>query len=228
MCADTILTFDVARMKKRIDLLMFDLDGTLAATGRDLANSVNYIRATLGLEPLDDAYVYSRVGYGTEHLLRQSLPNGYDKRFEEILDRFLKHYEDHLLDTTVLYPHVEEVLERFRAKKKAVVTNKRLNFSLAVLRGLGVESAFDVIVGGDCGLEKKPDPSLLRHVLDELGVSADKAMMIGDGEPDIQAGKAAGVHTCAVLYGLCNSKDLLAAEPDFAISDLDELVVYIE
>src|SRR5581483_4840250 len=181
MCADTILTFDVARMKKRIDLLMFDLDGTLAATGRDLANSVNYIRATLGLEPLDDAYVYSRVGYGTEHLLRQSLPNGYDKRFEEILDRFLKHYEDHLLDTTVLYPHVEEVLERFRAKKKAVVTNKRLNFSLAVLRGLGVESAFDVIVGGDCGLEKKPDPSLLRHVLDELGVSADKAMMIGDG-----------------------------------------------
>ncbi|HEY1267797.1 MAG TPA: HAD-IA family hydrolase [Candidatus Binatia bacterium] len=215
-------------MKKRIDLLMFDLDGTLAATGRDLANSVNYIRATLGLTLLDDAYVYSRVGYGTEHLLQQSLPKDYENRFEEILDRFLKHYEEHLLDTTVLYPHVEEILERFQAKKKAVVTNKRLNFSVAVLRGLGVESAFDVIVGGDCGLQKKPDPSLLRHVLDEVGVPADKALMIGDGEPDIQAGKAAGVHTCAVLYGLCNSKDLLAAKPGFAISDMNELADYIE
>jgi phosphoglycolate phosphatase len=226
--AATILTFDAARMKKPIDLLMFDLDGTLAATGRDLANSVNYIRATLGLEPLDDAYVYSRVGYGTEHLLRQSLPKDYENRFGEILDRFLKHYEEHLLDTTVLYPHVEEVLTRFEAKKKAVVTNKRLNFSVAVLRGLGVESAFDVIVGGDCGLEKKPDPGLLRHVLDEVGVHADRAVMIGDGEPDIRAGKAAGVHTCAVLYGLCDSKDLLAAKPDFAISDMSELADYID
>jgi phosphoglycolate phosphatase len=226
--AATILTFDAARMKKRIDLLMFDLDGTLASTGRDLANSVNYIRAMLGLEPLDDAYVYSRVGYGTEHLLRQSLPKDYENRFEEILERFLKHYEEHLLDTTVLYPHVKEVLERFGAKKKAVVTNKRLNFSVAVLRGLGVESAFDVIVGGDCGLEKKPDPGLLRHVLDEVNVAADKALMIGDGEPDIRAGKAAGVHTCAVLYGLCNSNDLLAAMPDFAISDMSELADYIE
>src|SRR5262249_20364925 len=109
----TILTFGAARMERQIDLLMFDLDGTLAATGRDHANSVNSSRGPLGLDPLDDGYVYSRVGYGTEHLLRQSLPNEYDGRFEGILDRFLKHYEEHLLDTTVLYPHVEEVLERF-------------------------------------------------------------------------------------------------------------------
>src|SRR5438093_177968 len=108
-------------MKKQIDLLMFDLDGTLAATGRDLANSVNYIRGTLGLAALDDAYVYSRVGYGTEHLIRNSLPQGYEKRFEEILDRFIEYYEAHLLDTTVLYPHVKDILERFRGKKKAVV-----------------------------------------------------------------------------------------------------------
>ena len=224
----TILTFGAARMKKQIDLLMFDLDGTLAATGRDLANSVNYIRRTLGLDPLDDGYVYSRVGYGTEHLLRQSLPNGYERRFEGILERFLKHYEEHLLDTTVLYPHVEEILERFRAKKKAVVTNKRLNFSVAVLRGLGIEAAFDIIVGGDSGLERKPDPSSLRHVLSELDVAADKALIIGDGEPDIKAGKAAGVHTCAVTYGLCNAAELLAMRPDFAIADLKELPDYIE
>ncbi len=226
--AASILTFGAARMKKQIDLLMFDLDGTLAATGRDLANSVNYIRAALGLEPLAEAYVYRRVGYGTEHLLRQSLPNGYESRFEEILGRFLKHYEAHLLDTTVLYPHVQEILERFRGKKKAVVTNKRIGFSVAVLKGLGIASEFDIVVGGDCGLEKKPDPSSLRHVLNTLEVRADKALMIGDGEPDIRAGKAAGVYTCAVTYGLCDAAELLAAQPDFAIGDLKELPDYIE
>ena len=224
----SILTFGASRMKKQIDLLMFDLDGTLAATGRDLANSVNYIRGMLGLDALKDAYVYSRVGYGTEHLIRNSLPAGYENRFEEILARFLEHYEEHLLDTTVLYPHVKDILERFRGKKKAVVTNKRLNLSVAVLRGLGVESCFDAIVGGDCGLEKKPDPSSLRHVLEKLGVAPDKALMIGDGEPDILAGKAAGVHTCAVTYGLCSADELLAARPDFAVADLTELADYIE
>lgn len=215
-------------MKKQIDLLMFDLDGTLAATGRDLAKSVNYVRSMLGLEPLEETYVYSRVGYGTEHLIRKSLPAGYENRFEEVLSRFLKHYEDHLLDTTVLYPHVKDVLERFRAKKKAVVTNKRLNLSVAVLRGLGIDKYFDAVVGGDCGLEKKPDPSSLRHVLDKLGINPDRALMIGDGEPDIQAGKAAGVHTCAVTYGLCEEDELLAARPDFAVGDLSELADYIE
>lgn len=207
---------------------MFDLDGTIAATGRDLANSVNYIRRTLGLDALEEAYVYSRVGYGTEHLLRNSLPPAYETRFDEILGAFIKHYEEHLLDTTVLYPHVKEILERFRGKKKAVVTNKRLNLSVAVLRGLGVESYFDVIVGGDCGHEKKPDPGSIRHVLNELDVAPERALMIGDGEPDIQAGKAAGVHTCAVTYGLCRADELMAAGPDFAVSDLNEIAGYIE
>ena len=207
---------------------MFDLDGTLAATGRDLADSVNHIRSALGLAPLEDAYVHSRVGYGTEHLLRQSLPRGYETRFDEILARFLKYYEEHLLDTTVLYPHVKDVLERFDEKKKAVVTNKRLNMSVAVLRGLGIEPYFDVIIGGDCGFEKKPDPSCLRHVLHRLAVASDKAVIIGDGAPDIQAGKAAGVLTCAVTYGLCAADELLAANPDFAVDDLSELTNYIE
>jgi phosphoglycolate phosphatase len=214
-------------MKKEVDLLMFDLDGTLAATGRDLANSVNYIRAALDLKPLDDAVVYGYVGHGTEHLLRSSLPAGHENRFEEILDRFLKHYEAHLLDTTVLYPHVKEILDRFGDKKKAVVTNKRLYLSVAVLRGLGIEGCFETIIGGDCGLDRKPDPSCVRHVLAELKIEPRKAVMIGDGDTDIKAGKAAGVYTCGVTYGLCGRDELAASEPDLLIDDLRELSDYI-
>ncbi len=213
-------------MKREVELLMFDLDGTLAATGRDLANSVNYIRATLGLAPLDDATVYRSVGHGTEHLLRSSLPQDYEESFDEVLERFLKHYEEHLLDTTVLYPHVEEILDRFADKKRAVVTNKRRYLALGVLRGLGIDACFDVVVGGDSGFDKKPDPSCLHHVLRTVNVAPAKAVMVGDGDTDVRAGKNAGVYTCGVAYGLCGKEELAAARPDFLIDDLRELADY--
>lgn len=206
---------------------MFDLDGTLAATGRDLANSVNYIRGTLGLAPLDEAVVHRSVGHGTEHLLRSSLPRGYEDSFDEVLNRFLKHYEEHLLDTTVLYPNVEKILDRFADKKRAVVTNKRQHLALAVLRGLGIAALFDMIIGGDCGLSQKPDPSCIQHVLKTLAVAPDKALMVGDGGTDINAGKKAGVYTCAVTYGLCPKEELAATQPDFLIDDLSQLADHI-
>ena len=214
-------------MKREIELLMFDLDGTLAATGRDLANSVNYIRSDLGLEPLGDEVVYSHVGHGIEYLLRSSLPKGHENSFEEILQRFLKYYEEHLLDTTVLYPNVEEILDRFSGKKRVVVTNKRRYLAVAVLRGLGIDARFDAVVGGDSGLNKKPDPSCLNHVLETFKVAPDKALIVGDGDTDIEAGKSAGVYTCGVTYGLCGREELAAARPDFLIDDLRALTDYI-
>jgi 2-phosphoglycolate phosphatase len=214
-------------MKREVQLLMFDLDGTLADTGRDLANSVNHVRSTLGLEPLDEAVVYGRVGHGAEHLLRSSLPGEYADRFAEILNRFLKHYEEHLLDTTVLYPHVNEILDEFAGKKKVVVTNKLHYLSVAILRGLKIDAHFDAVIGGDSGWNKKPDPSCLNHILGEFKVAPEKAVIVGDGRTDIEAGKAAGIHTCGVTYGLCGKEELIAAQPDFLIDDLRELTDHI-
>jgi phosphoglycolate phosphatase len=216
-----------AVMKREVELLMFDLDGTLAATGRDLASSVNYVRALLKLEPLEEPVVYGHVGHGSEHLLRKSIPERFHSRFDELMQRFLDHYEKHLLDTTVLYPNVRETLERFSDKKKAVVTNKRHYLSVAVLKGLGIESSFDAIVGGDSGWNKKPDPSCLIHVLSALDVEPGKALMVGDGDTDIEAGKAAGIGTCGVSYGLCVREELVSARPDFLIDDFGELTDYI-
>jgi len=214
-------------MKREVQLLMFDLDGTLAATGKDLANSVNYVRSDLGLAPLDAAVVYRHVGHGSEHLLRSSLPDEYANRFEEILERFLKHYEEHLLDTTALYPHVNEILDEFAGKKKVVVTNKLHYLSMAILRGLKIDAHFDAVIGGDSGWDKKPDPSCLNHLLAAFKVEPEKAVIVGDGRTDIEAGKAAGVHTCGVTYGLCGKAELAAAQPDFLIDDLCELTDHI-
>ena len=111
-------------MKRPIELVMFDLDGTLADTGRDLADAVNHTRAHFDLEPLPAALVHTHVGRGVEHLLRHSLPEDSADHFVEVMRVFLARYEGHLLDTTILYPGVHEILDYFRGKRRVVVSNK--------------------------------------------------------------------------------------------------------
>ena len=104
-----------------------------------------------------------------------------------------------------------------------MVTNKLHNLAVTVLRGLGIEERFDAVLGGDSGAEKKPDPALLRLVLRQFQIIPANALMVGDGDTDIEAGRCAGVITCGVTYGLANKDDLAAAKPDFLIDDLAQL-----
>jgi phosphoglycolate phosphatase len=210
-------------MKRSIDLIMFDLDGTLADTGPDLADSVNYTRSCFELTPLPQQSIYTHVGRGVEYLLRHAVAEKAPRHFPEIMQVFLEYYQQHLLDKTVLYPHVTEVLDYFGDKRNAVVTNKLYQLAVTVLRGLGIEDRFDIVLGGDSGAEKKPDPALLRLVLRRFQIIPANALMVGDGDTDIEAGRCAGVITCGVTYGLTNRGDLLAAKPDFMVDDLAQL-----
>jgi phosphoglycolate phosphatase len=209
--------------KREVDLVMFDLDGTLANTGHDLADAVNYARAHFDLSPLPEELIYAHVGRGVEYLLQHALPEEDPGQFEEVMRVFLERYEHHLLDKTVLYPSVHDVLDYFRNKTRVVVTNKMYRLSVAVLRGLGIERQFDAILGGDSGPDKKPHPALLNAVLRRFDVHCTKAVMVGDGETDVEAGKRAGVITCGVTYGLGNKQALLEAQPDFLIDAFAEL-----
>jgi len=210
-------------MKKSVDLVMFDLDGTLADTGQDLADSVNFTRGHFNLEPLPEESIHAQVGRGVEYLLKHSLPEKKSEEFSQILHIFLGHYERHLLDCTVLYPGVRDVLDYFSDKRRVVVSNKMYRLAVAVVRGLGVEDCFDAIFGGDSAAEKKPHPALVHVALRRFQVSAASALIVGDGDTDIEAGKRAGVITCGVTYGLGNKSDLIAAAPDYLIDDLTEL-----
>jgi 2-phosphoglycolate phosphatase len=213
-------------MIRNIDLVMFDLDGTLADTGRDLADAVNYTRAHFHLAPLSSGRVYSNVGRGVEHLLRQSLPEDSADHFQEVMRVFLDRYENHLIDNTVLYPGVREVLIYFRNKRRAVVSNKMHRLTVALLRGLGVEKEFDAVLGGDSAPEKKPHPAMIQVVLSRFKILPAQALIVGDGDTDIEAGKRAGVWTCGVTYGLGNRADLIASAPDVLIDDLPQLSGY--
>lgn len=203
---------------------MFDLDGTLADTGKDLVRSVNYVRSRFGLEPLEARSVYDHVGRGAEHLIRSSLPERFRDRFQEAREIFLEYYERHLLDNTVLYPRVRETLDHFKNKKRVLVSNKLHRLTVPILRGLEVESCFDAVLGGDSLPQKKPDPEPLRQALRTFGVRPRRAVMVGDGSTDVEAGKKAGVWTCGVTYGLGRKEEIVAAGPDLLIDDIGQLM----
>ena len=213
-------------MKKAIELVMFDLDGTLANTGQDLTDAVNYTRAHFNLSALPQTLILSHVGRGVEYLLKHALPEENPDHFREVMGVFLARYERHLLDKTVLYPNVHVALDYFQNKRRVVVSNKIHRLTVAVLRGLGVENRFDAILGGDSAPEKKPHPALLNSVLEQFRIRAPDALIVGDGDIDIEAGKRAGVLTCGVTYGLGSREDLIAAKPDFMIDDLAQLARY--
>jgi phosphoglycolate phosphatase len=213
-------------MKQRVDLIMFDLDGTLADTGPDLADAVNFTRAHFDLAPLGAQSIYANVGRGVEHLVRHSLPIKSTEHSHEALRVFVAHYEAHLLDKTVLYPDVRAVLDEFCGKRRVVVSNKIQRLALAVLRGLGIEDRFDLILGGDSAAEKKPHPAILKLALERFDIAARSAVMVGDGDTDVEAGKRAGVMTCGATYGLGDRNLLIAAQPDVLIDHLTELGNY--
>ena len=213
-------------MKTPVDLIMFDLDGTLADTGRDLAASVNFTRRHFDLAPLPPASIFGHVGRGVEYLLRHALPEADEREFDKIMNVFIGHYERHLLDTTVLYPGVREILDYFAAKRRVVVSNKIQRLAAAIVRGLGVGDCFDAVFGGNSAAEKKPHPALLHLALEQFRVAPAAALIVGDGDTDVEAGKRAGVMTCGVTYGLGRKDDLIAAHPDVMIDHPAELAEY--
>ncbi len=199
-----------------IDTFLFDLDGTLVDSVRDLATGVNLLRGELDLPPLPVAQVRLCVGDGATQLVRRALP---ERPFStELLQRFLTLYGEHLLDQTTVYAGIREFLDAHRHQALGVVTNKPYAYTLPLLDGLGLTPYFKVVVGGDSCSEKKPHPAPVRYALEQLGRPAAAAVMIGDHHTDLRSGAAAGTRTCFCAWGIGQSGDApyddLATVPD--------------
>jgi phosphoglycolate phosphatase len=179
---------------------LFDLDGTLVDSVADLATGVNLLREELDLPPLDLPTVRLFVGDGATALVTRSLPEGWFSPLR--LQRFLELYGEHLLDRTELYPGIREFLDLHRDTPMGVVTNKPFGLTMDLLAGLGLLTYFPVVLGGDSGPAKKPDPAPVLHALRELGSDPQDAVLIGDHHTDLRAGLAAGVSTCFCAWGI--------------------------
>ena len=207
-----------------IELFIFDLDGTLIDSKVDIANSVNHTLTSLSLPTLDHSLIYTYVGNGVVVLLEKVLASSNRSNVsKKALEMFLKHYEEHLLDKTGLYPNVLEILEYFSDVKMGLVSNKPERFVNKILKGLRVDRFFPEVIGGDTLKTKKPEPEGVNKVISAFNADPDKTVIIGDGGVDVQTGKRVGIHTCGVSYGLRDRKELVEAEADIIIDDILEL-----
>jgi phosphoglycolate phosphatase len=206
-------------------LLVFDLDGTLVDSSRDLASSVNAALAQIDPRapsiPLET--VVSFVGEGARLLVERSLRHaGIELEAEDVLPVFFDCYAARLLDTTTLYPGVKDALDTLANGPLAVLTNKPGPFSRTILEGLGVASRFARIWGYGDVPARKPDPVGLLRLVVELGGEPETTWMIGDSAIDVSTARAAGARCAGVTWGL-DPDGLRAAGPDLLVSDPSEL-----
>jgi len=208
----------------RIQLLVFDLDGTLVDSETDLTLSVNAVRSQMGLDALPLKTISSYVGQGVTTLMEKSLgkPSG-SEDVQKGVRLFLAYYRLHMLDNTIPYPGVRESLEDLKSRKLAVLTNKPVVFSRDLLAGLGIAGYFSFIYGGNSFARKKPDPVGVIKLLDDTGLSREQTMIVGDSDIDVLTARNAGVLACGVSYGI-GSTTLETAAPDLMVGDLRDLI----
>ena len=143
--------------------------------------------------------------------------------FAEAVDIYKNHHRQNLVFRSVLYPSVKETLQYFKAIPMAVITNKSSEFCSPLLEGLGISQNFKIVVGADYGLPLKPAPDAILNIMEKFNTPKERTVIVGDSLTDINAGKAAGVITCAVTYGFRTEEELINAVPDFLIHNFSEL-----
>ncbi len=208
-----------------MNLVIFDLDGTLVDSKLDLAHSVNASRGHMGLPPLDHELVYSYVGNGAPVLIRRALgPGASEADVEHALEFFLAYYHAHKLDYTYLYPGVRESLNRLHEARvaMAVLTNKPVRISQAILDGLGVAPLFFRIYGGNSFEQKKPHPMGVEHLMAEAGASQEQTLLVGDSSVDIRTARNAKVRSAGVTYGF-QPESLKQDPPDYLMDRMEQV-----
>jgi phosphoglycolate phosphatase len=213
---------------EQIRLLIFDLDGTLVDSRLDLTNSVNAMLRHFGRPELPCGLISTYIGDGAPMLVRRALGDPDDQNFvNEALSFFLAWYREHKLDNTHVYPGIQESLDAIRTSrngdvKMAVLSNKPVHPSRAIVEALGLGTFFFQVYGGNSFSTKKPDPQGAFELLKEAGVKPADAVMVGDSANDVLTAQNAGMHSVGLMYGL-SPATLTQVPPDVELDRPDEL-----
>jgi phosphoglycolate phosphatase len=202
--------------------VLFDFDGTLADSYNAITASTNHVRAANGLPALTEAEIRRHVGSGLEKLLADLLP-GTDPARNVALYR--EHHASVMRDHTRLMPGAREAVVALKraGRRLAVCSNKKVEFTRALLDSLGLAAFFDVVLGPNDVPHPKPAPDMLLAALRRLGAAPGEALYVGDMDLDVQTARAAGVAVWVVPTGSADRPTLEAARPDRLIDGLDEL-----
>jgi len=195
--------------------VVFDLDGTLLDTLKDLTDADNYMLSSLGFPPVSEKQVRSYMGNGIKQLIRLSIPDGENNpRFSEAYNLYLSRYIPHADDTTRPYDGIEKLLSALKESgvKIAVVSNKNHTATEALCKK-HFGGIIDVAIGEneEAGVRKKPFPDTVFFALERLGVGAEDAVYVGDTEVDILTAKNSGLKCICVGWGFRDYSYLLGA-----------------
>lgn len=204
--------------------VVFDLDGTLVDSRRDIAEAANHALEKAGLARLPHDELESYVGDGAPLLMaRAARLEVTDLKTKAMVADFLDYYAEHPIDYTNVMPGGLDALNALGHLPLGICTNKPRRTSIAVLRGLGLEARFKGVVAGDDLPKRKPDPSMVLESARLLGVPVQTVVMVGDGPQDVLSGRAAGAFTIGVRGGIQALSRLTESAPDLMIDTLADL-----
>jgi len=211
-------------------MILIDVDGTLVDSVPDLAFCVDQMMLALGRAPHGEAKVRDWVGNGVERLCRRALVGQLegepsDEDFARAYPLFLDLYAQNTSKRSCLYPGVREGLDYLKSRgyRLGCVTNKASQFTIPLLKDLGIYDEFGILVCGDTLPVKKPDPQPLLHAAEHFGVAAEASLMLGDSQSDVKAARAAGFQIVCMSYGYNHGEDIRQYHPDAVIDSMAEL-----
>jgi phosphoglycolate phosphatase len=206
------------------NFLIFDLDGTLIDSQRDITSAVNSVRKEYGFDYLHAEQVRSYLGSGVNVLMNEVIPEKKWMVQSEVLERFKFYYRRCLIDTTVIYNGIREMLEALKNKKKVILSNKNEDFSCEIAKKLKISDYFVKVWGGDSAGAKKPDPKPIADLINLTKSDISKTIMIGDSANDFLAAKAAGILSIAVLYGYSGIEQIKQYSPVFTAKTPKDII----
>lgn len=213
-------------MKKAVDLIIFDFDGTLVNSLPSAIDAMQEMLDEEGFPFKTKEEISSFIGYGERPFVAGSIGSEDDEDIARGKDSYYRIYGERLKEIKP-YPHVKETLTLFKNKRKIIVSNKRDRFIKIILRNLNLSTLFTEVLGEDSIENHKPDPTSINILLEKYKVKPQRALFVGDMTVDIETGKNAGILTCGVAYGFHGREKLMKANPDFLVDDLSELKQYI-
>jgi phosphoglycolate phosphatase len=205
-------------------LFVFDLDGTLVDSQKDLLAGAQAVLAHFGRPAIPPEVLFEYVSHGVQTVFRIAFGDG--ETFREAMALYVRHYSAHSVAKTLPYPDLEKTLDLLSFAKLTILTNKPSELLRGILAHLGIASRFEIVLGMDDIPAEKPSPSGIEMILKKLDLKPADAVMVGDSKGDIVAGKNAGTYTVGCAYGFRPRSDLVRAGADLIIDRLSDLAKY--